>query len=54
MQSALYFYLFLTKFGFSKQILKGIPTIKFHGNPSSRSRAGTCGETGGHGRTWRW
>jgi len=24
-----------------------VPSIKFHGNPSSRSRADTCGQTDG-------
>ena len=44
MQSAEYCYQILTKFGFSRQISVEIPNIKFQGNPSSGSRADTCGK----------
>jgi len=42
----------VTKFGFSRHIVikacPPTPYIKFHGNPSSESRAGTCGQTDVH------
>jgi hypothetical protein len=40
---AVYLYSNLTKFGVSWQIFIQVPSMKFHGNPSSGSRADTCG-----------
>jgi hypothetical protein len=42
------FYPILDKFGFSRQTFVKALHIKFHRNPSSGSRADTCGQTGGH------
>jgi hypothetical protein len=38
----------LTKFVASGQIFMDVPYIKFRGNPSSGTRADTCGQTDGH------
>jgi len=43
MYSALYLYLILTEFGFSRQIFIESPVINFHRNPSSGSRSEACG-----------
>jgi hypothetical protein len=45
MYSARYFLSIVTKFGISRQIFMKIPNTKFHINPSSGSRADTCGQT---------
>jgi hypothetical protein len=41
MLSAQYFCLILPKFGLSRQIFMEVSDIKFHENPSNRSRADT-------------
>jgi hypothetical protein len=51
MQSARYFCLSVSKFGFSGQNFINVPNTKFHRNPASGSRADTCGQT--DRRTWR-
>lgn len=47
-----YFYPIITKFEISQQIFIKAPTLKFHENPSTNSRANTCrkkdGGTDGH------
>ena len=43
MYSALYLYLILTEFRFSRQIFIEAPIIKFHRNPSSGRRSEACG-----------
>jgi len=35
------------RLGFSRQIFENYPNIKFHENPSSRSRVGPCGQRDG-------
>ena len=36
------FYPIVTKFGVPRQVFVKVPSIKFHGNPSSGSRANAC------------
>jgi hypothetical protein len=45
MQSARYLCPTLNKFGVSRQIFIKVPNIKFHGHPSSASRADKRGQT---------
>ena len=46
-QSARNFCPILTKYEFSRKTYGEVPNIKFHGNPFSRSRVYTCGQTDG-------
>jgi hypothetical protein len=54
-QSVRYFCPIWPKFGFSRYIFIKAPSIKFHGNPCTWSRAYKCERTDGRagGRTWR-
>jgi hypothetical protein len=47
MKSARHFFFFsiLTILGFSQQVFREVPNIKFHGNPSSGSRTDTRAQT---------
>ena len=38
----------VSKSGVSGQLFIEVPSIKFHGNPSSGSSANTCGQMDGH------
>jgi len=44
-QSAQYFWPFVTKCGFSRQIFINVPNTKFHGNSSTCNRVDVCAQT---------
>jgi hypothetical protein len=46
--------LYLTKFGFSRQIFIEVGNIKFQGNLYSGIHADICGQTGKHEAHWRF
>jgi hypothetical protein len=48
MRSACYFCPILTNIGICRQIFVKIPNVKFHVNPSIRSRTVPRGQTDGH------